>query len=65
MKLRFNKEVRKTIADEMRKVSTYGGIALGVLGYSTNEPAIVFGAFVWWIACQAISALLLAMEDGP
>lgn len=63
MKLRFNKEVRRTIAAELRRVSTFGGIAIGVLGYSTNEPVVVLGAFLWWVACQTLSALLLALED--
>ena len=62
MKLRFNREVRKSIADELKKVSTFGGIALGVLGYSINAPIVLLGAFLWWIACQVIATLLLAME---
>ena len=30
------------------RISTYGGLGLGVLGYSSNNAAIVFGAFAWW-----------------
>lgn len=63
MKLKFNREVRKSIADELKKVSTFGGIGLGVLGYSLNAPVLLLGAFFWWIACQIIATLLLAMED--
>ena len=63
MKLRFNQELRQTIAAELRKVSTFGGIAIGVLGYSTDAPIVVLGAFFWWVACQTVSALLLALED--
>lgn len=63
MKLRFNREVRKSIADELKKVSSLGGIGLGVLGYSINAPIVLLGAFFWWIACQIIATLLLAMED--
>ncbi|MDE2129514.1 MAG: hypothetical protein ACYCSR_08955 [Thiomonas sp.] len=63
MKLRFNKEVRKSIAEELKKVSTFGGIGLGVLGYSTRAPLMLFGAFVWWVVCQTIAAFLLSMED--
>lgn len=63
MKLRFNRELRKSIADELKKVSTFGGIGLGVLGYSTNDPVMLLGAFAWWVSCQLIAALLLAMED--
>jgi hypothetical protein len=63
MKLRFNAEVRKSIVAELKKVSTFGGIGLGVLGYSTNDPIMLLGAFVWWVACQLVAALLLAMED--
>ena len=63
MKLKFNREVRKSIADELKKVSTFGGIGLGVLGYSINAPLLLLGAFFWWIVCQIIATLLLAMED--
>ena len=63
MRLRFNPEVRRTIAAELRKVSTFGGIGVGVLGYSSNAPVILLGAFLWWIMCQTIAAMLLAMED--
>jgi len=63
MKLRFNREVRKSIADELKKVSTIGGIGLGVLGYSINQPIALVAAFVWWIVCQLIANLLLAVED--
>ena len=44
MKLRFNKDVRKSIADELKKVSTVGGLGLGILGYSTNAPVLLLGA---------------------
>jgi len=50
MRLRFNQEVRHTIASELRKVSTFGGIALGVLGYSSGSPVVLAGAFLWWVA---------------
>ena len=63
MKLRFNRDVRKSIAEELKKVSTFGGIGLGLLGYSTNTPAILLAAFLWWVACQVIAAFLLALED--
>ena len=63
MKLRFNQTVRKSIADELKKVSTIGGIGLGVLGYSINQPVALVMAFAWWIICQLIANLLLAMED--
>jgi len=55
--------LRKSIADELKKVSTFGGIGLGVLGYSTNDPVLLLAAFAWWVLCQLIAALLLAMED--
>ena len=63
MKLRFSREARKSIADELKKVSTFGGIGLGVLGYSINAPIILLSAFLWWIVCQIIATLPLAMED--
>ncbi|MGH8553611.1 MAG: hypothetical protein ACRERS_09985 [Methylococcales bacterium] len=63
MKLSFSKDVRKSIAEELKKISTYGGLGLGVLGYSNNNATIVFGAFVWWVICQTIAHLLLSIED--
>ena len=63
MKLKFNREVRKSVADELKKISTFGGIGLGVLGYSLTDSLIILGAFVWWIVCQIIANTLLAVED--
>ena len=51
MKVKFNREVRKSIADELKKISTFGGIGLGVLGYSMTT------------ICQIIANILLAIED--
>ncbi len=45
MRLRFNKDVRKSVAEELKKVSTYGGLGLGLLGYSRDNAAILLGAF--------------------
>ncbi len=63
MRLKFNREVRRSIAEELKKVSTFGGIGLGILGYSLTDPFIVLGAFVWWIICQIVANTLLAIED--
>src|SRR5205807_9462519 len=63
MRLKFSREVRKSIADELKRISTFGGIGLGVLGYSMTIPLIVLGAFVWWTICQIIASILLAIED--
>jgi len=52
-----------SIADELKKASTYGGIGLGLLGYSMKAPSVLLSAFLWWITCQTIANLLLAMED--
>lgn len=52
-----------SIADELKKASTYGGIGLGLLGYSMKAPSVLLAAFLWWITCQTIANLLLAMED--
>ena len=65
MRLRFNYDVRRSVAEELKKASTYGGIGLGLLGYSLNTPAVLLGAFVWWVVCQTIATLLLAIEDEP
>jgi hypothetical protein len=63
MRLKFSREVRKSIADELKRISTFGGIGLGVLGYSMTNPLIMLGAFVWWTTCQIIANILLAIED--
>ncbi|MHB8254981.1 MAG: hypothetical protein ACYDEV_15115 [Acidiferrobacter sp.] len=46
MRLRFNKEARTSIAEELKKASTLGGIALGLLGYSMNRPTVLLAAFL-------------------
>lgn len=61
MRLRFNRDVRKSIADEIKKASIYGGIGLGALGYQITSALMILGAFFWWIACQVIAKL--AIED--
>ncbi len=63
MQFRFNQEVRKAVSEELRKVSTYGGIALGALGYSTGAPETLAGAFVWWVGSQALAMYFLGLED--
>jgi len=63
MRLKFSREVRKSIADELKRISTFGGIGLGVLGYSMTNSLIMLGAFVWWTICQIIANILLAIED--
>jgi len=63
MRLKFSREVRKSIADELKKISTFGGIGLGVLGYSMTNSLIMLGAFVWWTICQIVANILLAIED--
>ena len=63
MRLRFNKDVRKSVADEIKKASTFGGIGLGFLGYSMSSPTVFLGAFLWWISCQIVANLILAIED--
>jgi len=53
----------RSVAEEPKKISTYGGLSLGVLGYSNNNAAIVFGALVWWVICQTIAHLRLSIGD--
>ena len=43
MRLRFNYDVRRSVAEELKKASTYGGIGLGSLGYSLNTPCSAIG----------------------
>jgi hypothetical protein len=42
MKLKFNKDVRKSIAEELKKVSNFGGVGLGFMGYSNNSPTVLW-----------------------
>jgi len=63
MRVRFNEKVRVSISEELKKVSTFGAIGLGWLGYSLNSPTVLLAAFLWWIVCQAIANLLLAIEE--
>ncbi len=51
------------MADEIKKASTFGGIGLGFLGYSMSSPTVFLGAFLWWISCQIVANLILAIED--
>ena len=44
MKLKFNKDVRKSIAEELKKVSNFGGVGLGFMGYSNNSPTVLLAA---------------------
>jgi hypothetical protein len=64
MKLKFNRDVRKSIAEELKKLSNFGGVGLGFMGYSNNSPTVLLAAFVWWILCQTIAHLLMSLEDG-
>ena len=62
MKLKFNCDVRKSIAEELKKISSFGGVGLGYIGYSNNSPAVLLAAFVWWILCQTIAHVLMSVE---
>ena len=42
MKMKFTRPVRESLAAELKKVSTYGGIGLGLLGYSSSSPKVLF-----------------------
>jgi hypothetical protein len=63
MKLKFNRDVRKSIAEELKKISSFGGVGLGYIGYSNNSPTVLLAAFVWWILCQTIAHVLMSVED--
>lgn len=63
MKLKFSREVRMSAATEIKKVSTYGGIGIGILGYSANSPIALFASFVWWLVCQLLAHVLMSIED--
>lgn len=41
MKLKFERKVRKLIADELKKISNFGGVGLDLMGYSINSLLIL------------------------
>ena len=63
MNLKFNRDVRKSIAEELKKISNFGGVGLGFMGYSNNSPIVLLAAFVWWIICHSIAHILMSIED--
>ena len=63
MKMKFTRPVRESLAAELKKVSTYGGIGLGLLGYSSSSPKVLFGACVWWVVCQVAAHMLMSIQD--
>jgi hypothetical protein len=63
MKFKFNKEARASFASEIKKVSTYGLAALGLLGYSSKSGWVLFAAGGWWLVFQALAHVLLSIED--
>uniref|UniRef100_UPI0039F70AA2 hypothetical protein n=1 Tax=Sulfuriferula sp. GW6 TaxID=3345112 RepID=UPI0039F70AA2 len=63
MKLKFTRAVRESFAGELKKVSTFGGLGIGVLGYSANSPAILLGACGWWAVCQIAAHVLMSIQD--
>ena len=63
MKMKFTQRVRDSFATEVKKVSTFGGIGLGLLGYSNNSPSILAGACLWWAVCQIGAHVLMSIQD--
>jgi hypothetical protein len=63
MKLKFSREVRMSAATEIKKVSTYGGIGLGALGFAAHSPLVLIGSGVWWLFCQVVAHVLMSIED--
>lgn len=63
MKFKFNKEVRQSLAGEIKKVSTVGGLGLGVFGFTANSPYILIAACSWWAVCQLIAHVLMSISD--
>lgn len=63
MKLKFDRDARLSLATEIKKVSTFGGIGLGFFGYTENSPLLLLAACVWWIICQAIAHVIMSIQD--
>lgn len=66
MKMSFNKDVRKSLAEELKKVGILGPPLFAFL-FPDGDPyvksvAIVASVF-WFITIQACAHVLLAMED--
>ncbi|MFZ5883645.1 MAG: hypothetical protein ACOYYI_07710 [Chloroflexota bacterium] len=64
MNLKLNKEVRLSLAGELKRAAWAGGIIWSFLGWSAQlvwaGPAIV----VWWLTMQALAHAVLAYEDS-
>lgn len=63
MKLKFDREARLSLAGEIKKVSTFGGLGLGFFGYTENSPLMLVAASVWWVICQTIAHVIMSIED--
>ncbi|MDP2098150.1 MAG: hypothetical protein Q8K10_05970, partial [Methylobacter sp.] len=62
-KLKFNRDVKKSIAEELKKVYNFGGVGLVFMVYSKNSRSVLLGAFFWCIVCQSIEHLIMSIED--
>lgn len=63
MKLKFSEKVRVSLAIEIKKVASYGGLAASIFGYSTKSVVMFLVAIIWWLVCQGAAHFLLAMKD--
>lgn len=63
MKLRFDAEVRRTLASELRKASWLMGGLIAAAGFVTNRLYALFCTMVAWFALQLLALLLLALRD--
>ncbi|MHB8408296.1 MAG: hypothetical protein ACYDHY_09460 [Acidiferrobacterales bacterium] len=65
MKIRFDKAVRKSLAQELKLTSWRGsGVALAI-NWISKSAIIMIVAVSWWVLFQSLAHLLIAIEDTP
>ncbi len=65
MKIRFDKAVRKSLAQELKLASWRGsGVALAI-NWISKSAIIMIVAVSWWVLFQFLAHLLIAIEDTP
>lgn len=63
MKFRFDAEVRRTLAGELRKASWLMGGLITAAGIVTNKLSSLFDTMLAWTVLQMLALLLLALRD--
>lgn len=63
MKIRFSKEVRKSLATQLIRASWGGSGAFTVLGVTAHSGIVILATGAWWVLAQVIAHIILALEE--